>query len=53
MTKDLSTCFGIGSVCESHPDRAWSEFLAAEAKALAFDERTVLPTGRFEFTMNR
>jgi hypothetical protein len=30
---DCKICFGIGWVCENHPDRAWSEELGCECGA--------------------
>jgi hypothetical protein len=29
----LSICFGIGFVCENHPDRAWNEELGCQCGA--------------------
>jgi hypothetical protein len=33
MDKNCPICFGIGWVCENHPDRAWSDELGCRCGA--------------------
>jgi hypothetical protein len=33
MNPNCKTCFGIGWVCENHPDRAWSQKLGCQCGA--------------------
>jgi hypothetical protein len=33
MTNMCPVCFGVGWVCENHPDRAWDKELGCEYEA--------------------
>jgi hypothetical protein len=33
INPNCSICFGLGFVCENHPDRAWSEELGCQCGA--------------------